>query len=156
MAASFVLTAAGAGALLLLARLSLFDDAVQASGSSSEPARTSQDQSVALSTASVGSITPASRELPTQADEPTQDEGSARAPLEAADTDTLVRQRVAALQTQDLLGSEPTDAASQHDWVTIASGLPSTIQPTYSRPMIERSATSGACLSRATVGRACW
>jgi curved DNA-binding protein CbpA len=117
MAASFILTAAGVGALLLVARLSLFDDAVQASGSS-EPARTSQDQSVALSTASVGSITPATRELPQQAKEPTQDEASPRSPIDAAEADALVRQQVAALQTQNLLDSEPTDGAPQHDWIT--------------------------------------
>jgi hypothetical protein len=117
MAASFVLTAAGVGALLLLARLSLFDDAVQASGTS-EPARASQDQFVALSTVSVGSITPATRELPQQAKEPTQDEASPRSPIDAAEADALVRQQVAALQTQNLLDSEPTDGAPQHDWIT--------------------------------------
>jgi hypothetical protein len=116
MAASFVLTAAGVGALLLLARLPLFDDAVQASGSS-EPAWTSQDQSVALSTASVSPTTSASRE-PEQAKEPTQDKALPRSPIDAPDADTLVRQRMAALQTPDLLGSEPMDATPQHDWIT--------------------------------------
>jgi curved DNA-binding protein CbpA len=116
MAASFVLTATAVGALML-ARLPLFDDTVQASGSS-EPARISRDQRPALTTASVSSIMPGSWELPEQAKEPTQDEALPRSRIDTAEADTLVRQRMAALQTPDLLGSEPMDATPQHDWIT--------------------------------------
>ena len=115
MAASFAVTAAAVALVLLLARFSLLDDTVQASGSS-ELIRSSEDQGFALRMASLDAAAEAGRELPAQIDKPTQ-EASSRSPIDETG-DKLVGKRLAALQTQDLLSWEPVDAAPQHTWIT--------------------------------------
>lgn len=115
MAASFAVTAAAVAVLLLLARFSLLDDTVQASGSS-ELIRSSGDQGFALRMASLDAAVEAGRELPAQIDKPTQ-EASSRSPIDEAG-DQLVGQRLAALQADALIGWEPVDTAPQHEWIT--------------------------------------
>ena len=123
MAASFALTAIVASALLFLARFSLLDDAVKASGS--EQVRVSQDPSIALSSASLSVIAKAEAEVASvklaQPNDPTADEISPQQRVDQLAAGALVEpieQWMAALQADALLGWEPADVAPQHDWVT--------------------------------------
>ena len=115
MAASFAATAAAVAVVLLLARLSLLDGTVQASGSS-ELVRNTEDQGSALKTASLDAAVEARRELPAQINTPTQEDTDSRSPIDTTEAATFVGGRVTPLQTQDL-SPEPVDATPQHEWI---------------------------------------
>jgi len=116
MVASFVLTAAGVAFALMLARFSLLDDTVQAGGSS-EVVWRSEDQASALRMASLDPVVGTRRDPDVRIKSPARDI-PARSPTDASEAQTLVAQRLAALQAQDQAGWEPIDPAAQHEWIT--------------------------------------
>jgi hypothetical protein len=117
MAASFALTAFGVAAALLLVRVSLLDDTVQASGSS-EMVRGSEEQGFALRMASLDAAAEARRELPAQIDTLAQEDVPSRAPIEEAEADAVGGRAATTLQTQERPVGVAKDAAPQHEWVT--------------------------------------
>jgi hypothetical protein len=117
MAASFVLTAAGVAAVLLPARFSLLDDAVQASGGS-EVVRSVEEQRFAFGSGSLDPAAGMTREPSAQVDEPAQEEASAWAPTIETDADAVGETSLAEPQAQHLLGSETEGTSPQHDWAT--------------------------------------
>lgn len=119
MAASFAVTAAAVAVVLLLARFSLLDETVQASGSG-EPIQVPEDQgqASALKMASLDAAVEGRRALPAQVDTPVKEDPPSQSPTEPAETGVVVQEWGARLQTQDLPGREPVDAGSQHEWVT--------------------------------------
>jgi hypothetical protein len=117
MAASFAVTAAGVALVLSLARFSLLDDTVQASGGS-ELIRSPGDQGLALDAASLDAAVEARRGPPARLNMPTRQDLPPRLPGDAAPADTLLAPRVMPLQAQDLPRGEPVDTVPQHEWIT--------------------------------------